>query len=240
MRVVTATEVSRPVRSPMDLDVGRINPREALAVAVLSLSGLFVGTLGALLAWLVLPAGALGYSSWSGVSDGLYGSAWSGWRVAFFLFGAFVAVLGVGLGVTLVQLTYQDWIEYRQRLNAWHAAALRAYDAQDGKETERTLTLTDLSPALPLHMLAVALSAHRRVVQGANNPFSVRMLEGPVFLGGVRLGDLSPSAAEQASKNLAALGLVKGRGPRAAGEWAAQSEGDVISALVDNWKKISA
>ncbi|MBV8875531.1 MAG: hypothetical protein JO014_22740 [Metakosakonia sp.] len=217
--------------------MGRINPREALGIAVLTVSSLFVATLGALLAWWVLPSAAFPYS-WSGMSDGMYGSAWSGWRVTFFLFGAFVAVLGLGLGVTLVQLTYQDWVEYRRRLNAWHAAALEAYTANDGKETERTMVLTDLSPALPLHMLAVALSAHRRVIQGTSSAFSVRALEGPVFLGGVRLGDLSPSAAEQASKNLAALGLIKGRGPRQAGEWVPQSESEVVGLLVDNWKKV--
>ena len=231
MRVVTASETSRPVRSPMDLDVGRINPREALGIAVLTISSLFVGTLGALLAWAVIPSDALG--SMLGMSS------WSGWRVTFFLFGSGVAIIGAGLAVTLLQLTYQDWVEYRERLNSWHAAALAAYAAQDGKETERTMTLSDLSPALPLHMLAVALSAHRRVIQGTSNPFSVRSLEGPVFLGGVRMGDLSASAAEQASKNLAALGLIKGRGPRQAGEWVAQSENDVVGMLVDNWKKVA-
>ena len=231
MRVVNASEVSRPVRSPMDLDVGRINPREALGIALLTISSLFVATLGGILAWAVIPSGALGTSL-------VDMSSWSGWRVAFFLFGTGVAVIGGGLAVTLLQLTYQDWTEYRERLNAWHSVAIKAYIAQDGKETERTMTVSDLSPALPLHMLAVALSAHRRVIQGTSGAFSVRALEGPVFLGGVRLGDLSPSAAEQASKNLAALGLIKGRGPRQSGEWVPQSESEIVNLLVDNWKKV--
>ncbi|MEB4590896.1 hypothetical protein VSS37_07900 [Candidatus Thiothrix sp. Deng01] len=223
MQKITASEVSRLGSSQMNLDVGRINPREALWVALLSLSSLAVGTLGAFIAWLVLPSEF---------------ASWSGWRFLFFLFGLGVALLGFGLAVVLCKLTYDDWTQYRARLNEWHIAALEAYQLSDGKEVERTLTLSDLSPSVPLHMLAVALSAHRRVAQGTANAFSVRGLEGPVFLGGVRMGDLSPSAAELAAKNLAQLGLIKGRGPRQAGEWAASSEADVVGLLVDNWKRL--
>ena len=224
MRTVTATESLRPVRSPMDLDVGRINPREVLALASLTVGSLFVAALGGLICWMVVPREMF--------------QEWAGWRFTFLIFGMTVSVLALGLAATLIQLTYQDWIEYRGRLNDWHAVALAAAQANDGQEVERTMTLTDLSPAVPLHMLAVALSAHRRVIQGSPNPFSVRSLEGPVFLGGVRLGDLSPSAAADASKHLATLGLIKGRAPRQAGEWAPQTETEVIMQFIENWKKI--
>lgn len=224
MRAITASETSRPVRSPMELDVGRVTPREVLAVAALTVCLLFVAAFSGLMCWVILPRGPF--------------QDWAGWRFAFLLFGVAVSLFSLGLAATLIQLVYQDWTEYRQRLNDWHEVALAAYQANDGQEVERTMTISDLSPALPLHMLAVALSAHRRVQQGTPSAFSVRSLEGPVFLGGVRMGDLSPSAAETASKQLATLGLIKGRGPRQSGEWVPQSETDVIGLLIDNWKKV--
>lgn len=224
MRTIVASESQKPIRSPMDLDVGRVTPLEAIYAALACVGLFFTAALGGLVMYVVYP------------HDGL--SPLEGWRLVLLIFGMAVSLFSFGLAVTLTQLIYQDWIEYRLRLNDWHEIAIAAATANDGQEIERTLTITDLSPAQPLHMLAIALSAHARVASGTAGAFSVRELEGPVMLGPVKFGDLSRTSAESASKRLADLGLIKDRAPKKAGTWAAQSEHDVINAVIDGWVRL--
>jgi hypothetical protein len=223
MRGATLTEAVRPVRSQMDLDVGRLNPREAVQLVGLTVGSLFVATLAALLLWLVWPKE---FETWSAV------------RFVFAAFALGLGLLAGGFGVVVARLTLDDWTEYRGRLNEWHAVAIAAYEANGGREQVRELTVWDLSPSMPLHVLGVALSAHRRVQQGQDTPWSVRALEGPVMLGGRRLGTVSRSAAEEFSRDLAKLGLVSGRAPGRAGTWAASSEAQVVELVVNNWRKL--
>lgn len=221
---ITASQVSRPIRSPVELDVGRLTARDAYQFGVLAVGSLAIAALGGLLARLAVP--------------GPYGEL-SALRLVLLVFGLAVLVVAFGLAVIVCWLTVTDWLAYRQRLSDWHYAALSAYEAQDGREVAQTLTVTDLSSSLPLHVLAAALSVQRRMLQGEPNPFATRQLEGPLFLGGVRLGDVSPTTAEQLPRVFAQIGLIKGRGPRQAGEWTAKSEADVVKAVVDNWGKVS-
>lgn len=228
MKGLTASSSTRPAPALMDLDVGRINPKEAMQIAGLAVASLFAATLGALLANIAAP-------------DQF--SSWSAWRLAIALFGWGVAILGAGLAVTLARLTYDDWVTYRRRLDEWHYAALDAYERAGGQTTEQTVSAWELTANSPLHVLALALAANQRVAAGQASAWSVRSLAGNVWLGAgggrnVSLGELSPSQAEAVCKVFAQLGLVRGRGPRVAGEWAAQSADDVVRLVSENWVKV--
>lgn len=223
MQQVTATQSTRPARSPMDLDVGRLTMREAAQLGGLAVASLAVATLGGLLARLTLPTSF----------DEL-----AGWRFVLFGFGLALLVVAFGFGVVVCGLTVADWHGYLVRKADWHDATLRAYTALDGVETDQSLSITDFSPSVPLHVLAAALVTHRRVLAGADSPFSVRQLAGPVFLDAVRIGDVSGSAAEELPRVFASLGLVKGRGPGRAGEWVPTTEAEVIAAIAKNWGKV--
>ena len=102
---------------------------------------------------------------------------------------------------------------------------------------ERTITGWELMTDRPLHMLGLALALHERVKRGEDTPFSTRQLTGDVWLGNVKLGQLTPAAAEEASRFLADVGLVKGRQARQAGRWAAESTEEVIQAVARRWVK---
>jgi hypothetical protein len=205
----------------LDLDVGRLTVKEAMGLGALTIAALFVGTLGGLLAWWAWP-------EWS----------WSGPRVAFVLFGSAVGLVGSGFGVLVARLTVEDWLSYRRRLDDWHEAALVAYEATEGRETEQHVTAWELTASHPLHVLAVALAVHQRAQAGDAGAHSVRSLEGAVWLGGVRLGDVGSTQAEQIGRVFSDLRLVRGRGPRQSGEWSAGSADDVVKLLAENWSKV--
>ena len=223
MRGVSLTESVRPVRSQMDLDVGRLTVREAVQLVGFTVGLLFVATIAALLLWLVWPD---------------YYEDWSGVRLVFSLFAGSIFLFSVSMAAIVARLTVEDWKEYRQRLQDWHVVAIEAYEANGGKEVVKELTMWDMTPTMPLHTLAVALSCHRRAQQGSSSPWSVRELAGPVMIGGHRLGNVSKTAAEEFARDLATLGLVQGRGPGKAGQWGAENESQVVDAVIKNWKRL--
>jgi hypothetical protein len=223
MKGASLTESIRPVRAQMDLDVGRLTVREAVQLVGFTVGLLFVATLGALLLWLVWPD---------------YYQDWSGVRLVFASFAGSVVLFSGGMAVLVARLTIEDWKEYRLRLADWHAVAIEAYENNGGREVVKEMTVWDLTPSMTLHTLAVALACHRRAMQGTSAPWSVRELTGPIMLGGHRLGSVSKGAAEEFGRDLSTLGLIAGRGPGKAGQWAAQSEGEVIDLVVANWKRL--
>lgn len=227
MRAIHATETRKPGQPRMNLDVGRLTLREAGGLAALAVGALFVGTLGGLITW--------GAGPHNGEGLGELG----GFRFWLLLFGLAVAIVGWGLAVAICYLTITDWLEYRVRLNDWHHASLTAFENAGGIEIEQQLTLWDLTANHPLHVLAVAISVARRVEQGTPAAWSTRQLEGPVFLGGVRLGEVNGQQAEAMGKMFADLGLVTGREKRKAGEWAAADEREVIRLVSQNWHRVS-
>ena len=223
MRGMSMSETVRPVEPRMSLDVGRINPRETVQLLSLTVGCLLVVPLAALVVWVAWPSEF---------------ASWSGFRLVFVLLGVLVGTLGLVAGVVVYWLMLVDWFEYRSRLADWHQVSLDGYVAAGGQETHTELTQWELSPSLPLHVLAAALSVHRRAQEGTPSPWSVRRLEGPVMLAGVRLLDVSASAAVDLANNFAALGLVQGRGERKAGEWVPRSEGEVVELVARNWRKV--
>lgn len=219
MKSFTATERIAPAKLPMSLDVGRLTAREAFQLFGLAIAALAAGSLGALLSWLAYPS---------------YISDWSGVRLVAVLFGASVALLGLGLASLTAWLGALDWISYRRRIDDYHELYLSSHQETGGIEIERSLTGFELTATNPLHVLAVALAAHRRN-QAGELAHSVRALEGPVFLGGVRLGDVTSSEAEALSKKLADLGLIEGRAPRTAGKWVPDTIDTIVSRVADRW-----
>lgn len=222
----TASERIGPAKLPMSLDVGRLTARDAAQLGGLAVAALGVGAFGALLAWLAWPE---------------FGT-WSGWRVVFVGFGLSVGGLGVGLAVVVGRLSVNDWVSYQRRLEDIHQLYLESHEQAGGVEIERTLTGWELALDKPLHVLALALSVHERVMQGDQTAFSERKIgaDGSIWLGGVKLGQISQGAAAEGSRLLADVGLIQGRGPRQAGRWAAQSTDDVIRAVTRDWARRGA
>ena len=219
MKGFIATERVGPAKVPMSLDVGRLTPRDGFQLLGLAVGALAVASLGSLLAWAAFP---------------LYPSDLSIIRLVFVVFGASVAFLGAALAWLTAWFCWRDWTFYQQRLADYHALVLSSHAQAGGVEVERQVTAWDLTATNPLHVLAVALSTHRRS-QAGELAHSVRALEGPVFLGGVRLGDVSPSEAEALARKLAELGLIEGRAPRIAGRWVPDSAEYVLARVADRW-----
>lgn len=223
MRGMSISETVRPVEPKMNLDVGRLNPREAVQLLGLTVGALCVVPFAALLAWVAWPD--------------VYGS-WSAVRLMFAVFGLVLAALAFLVACVVYYLMIVDWFDYRTRLADWHNAALVAIESTGGVERHTDITEWELSPSVALHVLAAALSVHRRVAEGVATPWAVRKLEGPLMVGGVRLLDVSSSAAVDLANNFATLGLVAGRGDRKAGEWVPKNETEVVELVAQNWRKV--
>lgn len=222
MKGFIATERVGPAKVPMSLDVGRLTPRDGFQLLGLAVGALAVASLGSLLAWAAFP---------------LYPSDLSIIRLVFVVFGASVAFLGAALAWLTAWFCWRDWTFYQQRLADYHTLVLASHEQAGGVEIERSVTGWELTATNPVHVLAVALAAHRRA-QAGELAHSVRALEGPVWLGGVRLGDVSGSEAEAISRKLAALGLVEGRAARSAGRWLPDSADEIIQRVADRWSDV--
>lgn len=223
MREITASQTIRPASPAMSLDVGRFSLVDAARFGLLALCSLAVSAVGAAIFNAALP----------GLGDEL-----GGFRLVGLAFGFAVAGLGLAFAGLVGWLMVTEWLSHRARLQEWHEVTIRSYDANGGREVSQTVTQWDVLPSVPLHVIGAALAVHRQVQAGKAAPWSVRSLEGPVFLGRVRLGDVSPSVAEQLPKVFAQVGLVDGRGPRSAGSWVPADEAQLVRMVVENWHKV--
>lgn len=203
--------VSKPLAPPIDLDAGAIDLRQAV-LAVLFGLGLLVVALGGALV----------------VSLSARGSDWSWLGI---IAGALVSLVGVGLGGTVFRVLLLQWHDHRARVVAWNTAALGSYIEQRGAVIAEEITEYSFTVSNPLHVMVIALEVHRRVVAGEEFAHATRSLRGPVFMGGVRVGELSKTRAEEMAQRLAALGLIVGRCEGYAGRWSPVSYDDVIVRL---------
>lgn len=210
------SETRRPIDAPMDFNVGRITPRETLAVAGATVTCLFVSSLGGMLSY------------W----------AYSAPNFFFTLFGTLVALVCWIMAALLVRLSYETWRSYQYRLDTAFDVYLDAIEKTGGEVVERRLEVSSLLADEPLHVLGVALAVHHRL-QNADNekiPYSVRELQGPIILNGRMLGRISTvKSAQEIGAKMAELGLITGRSEKSAGKWSASSTDDVIKALT-KWK----
>lgn len=206
------TQIKRPVAPPMDLDGGRFNVLQA------ALAGGFV--LGALL--------LASFGGWILVKS--WGSGALGVAIGLVLF-----LVGAAFGLVVLWISLGEWTDHRARVADWHAAALLAYQ-ENGAETVDQVSEWDFSADNPAHVLIVALTVARRLSEGADTPWSVRGLQGPVFMGARRVGSVSKLQAEELGRRFVQLGLVVGRSERVAGVWSAPASSEIVKAVWDNWE----
>jgi hypothetical protein len=211
----------------MNLDVGKLTIMEAAQLGGLAVAALFVASLGGMMSWGAGPSSAETLANLGG------------FRFWVWFFGTSVGLVAFGLGTAVVVLTVRSWLRYENRLEEWHNVAIDAVIDNDGIEVSRTMTQWELSTTNPRDVLLVALAVHARHMAGESNAHTVRELSGAVWLENIRLGDIASGQGERFSKTLSELGLVKGKAPRKAGDWAVDGGPEkVIEIVATNWSKV--
>ena len=206
------TQIKRPIAPPIDLDGGRFNVAQAALAGGFVLSALLLASFGG---WIVL-------RSWGFATLGV-------------VIGLVLFLVGAAFGLVVLSVSLGEWTDHRRRVADWHDAALVAYQ-EYGAETIETVSEWEFSPDNPAHVLVAALTVARRLSEGADTPWSVRNLQGPVFMGKRRVGSISRLHAEQLGQRFDQLGLVEGRSERVAGSWPALLPGDIVKLVWDNWQ----
>lgn len=206
------TQIKRPIAPPMDLDGGRFNALQAALAGGFVLASLLLASFGG---WIVL-------KSWSVANLGV-------------AIGLVLFVVGAAFGVSVLWISLGEWADHRRRVADWHYASLVAYQ-ENGAETVEHVSEWAFSADNPAHVLIAALTVARRLSEGADAPWSVRSLQGPVFIGSRRVGSLSKLQAENMGQKFVRLGLVEGRSERMAGSWSSSSPEHIIKLVWDNWR----
>lgn len=225
-REISARESTRVQAAPVDLEFGKFEPGQVVRLFAIAAGALGAGALGGLL----LSWGAAGSSS-----------SW-GWLAALGLwvgvFGALLLALGFALAGAVTVLAARSWWRHQARVDDWHFAQLAAYEAAGGQEREREVSMRGLTLAEPLHVLGVALAVAERAQRGERSPWSSTQLRGDVWFGNMKLGQLGKGEAEDFSKALAQLGLVRGRVKGAAGQLATADYAEVLQLVASGYGKV--
>lgn len=226
VREIQARESTRVQAAPVDLEHGRFEPGAAVRLFGIALGGLVAGALGGmLLSW-----GVAGTSSeWGPVASA---SVW----VA--TFGALLLGLGFALALAITVLAARGWWRHQERVDDWHEAQLAAYTAAGGQQVEREVKIGTLSTSEPLHVLAVALHVVEQAQRGERTPWASTALRGDVWWGNLKLGQLGKSDAEDFSKALAQLGLIRGRSKGAAGQLVTTDPAEALTLVAKNYGKV--
>ncbi len=206
------TQIKRPIAPPMDLDGGRFNALQAALAGGFVLAALLLASFGG---WIVL-------KSWAVANLGV-------------AIGLVLFIVGSAFGVSVLWISLGEWADHRRRVADWHYASLVAYQ-ENGAETVEHVSEWAFSADNPAHVLIAALTVVRRLSEGADMPWSVRSLQGPVFIGSRRVGSLSKLQAENMGQKFVRLGLVEGRGERVAGSWSSSSPEQIVKLVWDNWR----
>jgi hypothetical protein len=206
------TQIKRPIAPPMDLDSGRFNVLQAALAGGFVLAALLLASFGG---WIVV-------RSW--------GFAPLGVAIGLVLF-----LVGAAFGLVVLWVSLGEWADHRRRVADWHNAALWAYQ-ENGAETVEHVSEWEFSADNPAHVLIAALTVARRLSEGADTPWSVRNLQGPVFIGARRVGSVSKLHAEELGRRFERLGLVVGRSERVAGVWSSSSPAAIVKTVWDNWE----
>lgn len=206
------TQIKRPVAPPMDLDSGRFNVLQAALAGGFVLAALLLASFGG---WIVV-------RSWAFAPLGV-------------AIGLVLFLVGAAFGLVVLWVSLGEWADHRRRVADWHSAALWAYQ-ENGAETVEHVSEWEFSADNPAHVLIAALTVARRLSEGADTPWSVRNLQGPVFIGARRVGSVSKLHAEELGRRFERLGLVVGRSERVAGVWSARSPAEIVQLVWDNWQ----
>lgn len=206
------THIKRPISPPVDLDGGRFNVLQAALAGGFVLAALLLASFGG---WIVV-------RSWGFASLGV-------------AIGLVLFLVGAAFGLVVLWVSLGEWMDHRRRVADWHNAALWAYQ-ENGAETVEHVSEWEFSADNPAHVLVAALTVARRLSEGADTPWSVRGLQGPVFMGARRVGSISRLRAEELGRRFVQLGIVEGRTERVAGVWSATSPADIVRLVWDNWE----
>ena len=230
----------RPAQSPMDLNAGKPDPKEALLNSGVTALFLITATVGALIFVIFLPSRGdsiafweynfIGYGKMIGLLTGL----------SFAIFGALNARL-------YSSVTKEGWASYYRRLEDWHNAMLEAFDNTGGQESVTQISSYSIDPKIPAHTLAVALAVHQALEASGNKTargyaYSTRGLNGSQFFrtsnGLLLAGELFGTKPEELNRLFVELGLITNQKPGYAGEWACRSIEEVMSKVLNNWYRL--
>lgn len=183
----------------MNLDAGRATISDGVK--------LFLLTCGA---WLVIISGLL-----MGAAS-LRAGAYEHWFVTLLRFwagglGAGLAGIAAFYGGAFAHLFVSEWYGYQLRRDEWHTAELIAYRRAGGQVVDRQISVKALTTAEPAHLLLVALSLAERAQRGAIKEPSAASLQGDVWLGMIKAGELTKPQSEEFGTALAQIGLITGR-----------------------------
>lgn len=201
---------------PLQLDTGRLILSEAVKLFVASAAAWSVAVVGASMVALVW--GGDPYE-WRGVTILRYAAG---------ALGAGLAALAGGVAGAAWHILVTGWYAYRRRLDDWHRAELAAYRAAGGTRVDRQLAVRALTIHEPAHALLVALSLAERLRNGQIKEPSAAALTGDVWLGRVKVGELTKAQAEEFAQALHQVGLVTGRKKGHAGKLATVDPAAVI------------
>lgn len=212
----------------MDLNAGRLQLAESVRLFMYSAAAWVVACVG-----LVLVVAVWGGSTYE--------------HRALTLLRYLVGALGAGLAALAVTHAgaVTAWFlaearSYRQRRDAWHLAELRAYRQAGGQVVDRQLTIRALTVQEPTHLVLVALALAERIRQGQAKEPSLAALQGDVWLGRVKVGELSKPAAEEFLRAMHQMGVIKGRTKGKAGQLAAVEPAEVIELVTTRAGRVKA
>jgi hypothetical protein len=206
------TQVKRPIAPFMDLDGGGFNALQAALAGGFVLASLLLASFGG---WLLI-------LSWGSVSLGV-------------ALGLVLFLVGTAFGLTVLIISLGEWTDHRRRVADWHSASLLAYQ-ENGAETVEHVAEWEFLADNPAHVLVAALTVARRISEGADTPWSVRGLRGPVFMGSRQVGSISKLQAQELGRRFVQLGLVRDRAEGVAGVWSVRSSSEIVELVWDNWR----
>lgn len=132
--------------------------------------------------------------------------------------GAGLAGLAVFYGGAIAHVFVSEWYGYQARRDAWHRAELRAYSQAGGQLVDRQLTVKALTTQEPAHLLLVTLALAEKIRNGQAREPSLAALQGDIWCGRVKVGELSKPAAEEFLAALGQMGVITGRKKGVAGQ----------------------
>lgn len=203
-------------KGPMDLDGGALRVKEAVRVLTLATMGTGAGAVALALALLLGELAALRWPVISEVAAVL--SAGATLAAALLWCGAF-GLVGV-----------YSWrvVSHQLRLERWHRAELAAYRVAGGAQVDRQMAIRALTIHEPQHVLNVALALAERARRNELPAASVAALTGDIWLGRVKVGELSKRQAELFVMALKQVGVITGGRKGAAGQLATTDPGQII------------
>ena len=218
----------------MDLNAGKPDPKEAAFNALFTLGAYLIAGIAALaFVWSLPETDFTGYIAWHLTN------------VIGILVSGLIVFATLRYGWAMGNITVKLWHGYHSRIERWNDEVIRSYRAMHGQEITNTVSIYELDPNVPSHVLITALLVQHRLAHAANQrelPWSTRGLADRLELtsgnNSVLLGELGGTRPERMSMRLAELGFISNRKPGSAGNWVPQSYDDIIENYARQWSKV--